>query len=223
MISDITKIPNLISVSRLLLLIPIAWFFPKPGVHNQLYTLGFIIIAGLSDFFDGFAARKLNQRTELGLLLDPLIDKILAAALVILLILYRDFPLWLAILIPGRDLLLLMGGLSIKSRLKETPPSTLNGKYCFAAEATLLGSYVIGFNFGIMLFTPITLLFIITSTLVYGRGFWKVRKGRPIPIFKDRAMLRGLRITGSIIVITLFLYKLFRHIESMLSGNNISG
>ena len=176
MISDITKIPNLISISRLLLLIPIAWFFSKPGVNNQLYTLGFIIIAGLSDFFDGFAARKLNQRTELGLLLDPLIDKILAAALVILLILYREFPLWLAILIPGRDLLLLMGGLSIKSRLKETPPSSLNGKYCFAAVATLLGSYVIDFEFGIMLFTPITLVFIITSTLVYGRSIWKVWK-----------------------------------------------
>ena len=171
MANDIFKIPNLISLGRLFLLIPVAYLLAQPDPVYRFYTLIVLTVAAVSDFLDGYLARRLNQKTELGLLLDPLSDKILAGVLVILLIIYREFPIWLAAVILTRDLLILAGGLVIKSKIGRTPPSNLSGKYCFAAIAVLLISYVILYAVGIWLMTICTLVLIVVSLMMYIRSF----------------------------------------------------
>jgi CDP-diacylglycerol--glycerol-3-phosphate 3-phosphatidyltransferase len=208
MAHDIFKIPNLITLGRLLLLIPTAYFLSKPGVNNQVYALACLTVAAISDYLDGFFARLLNQRTRLGLLLDPLSDKILAGTLVILLIIYRDFPLWLAAVIVGRDLLILIGGLAVKSKITDVPSSNLSGKYSFATTAVLLCSYIIEFDFGIWLFTIITVAFIILSLIMYGRTLVKVMQGQTFPKFQDKTQYRIIRVAITWIISIYFLYRL---------------
>lgn len=208
MAHDIFKIPNLITIGRLIFLIPVAYFLSEPGAAAKIYALAFLVAAAVSDYLDGFFARLLNQQTRLGMLLDPLSDKILAGVLAVLLIIHRDFPIWMAAVIVGRDLLIAIGGLNVKARISQAPSSILTGKYCFASIAVLLCSYVIEFEFGIRLFTIITLIFIFLSLVMYGRIFVAVGRGRPPQRFADRPLYRNIRVGLVWIVSAIFLYKL---------------
>jgi cardiolipin synthase len=67
-----------------------------------LYAVG-----AWSDFLDGVIARRMNQVSELGRLLDPLADRVFISALLIALVARDALPLWLAVVVVGRDLLLL--------------------------------------------------------------------------------------------------------------------
>src|SRR3989338_5845337 len=66
-------IPNLISLSRIIMLVAIYWFFET----NPATAFLIFLLAALTDWFDGLAARWLNAQSELGAILDPLADKIL--------------------------------------------------------------------------------------------------------------------------------------------------
>ncbi len=207
--SDITKIPNLISLGRLVLLIPAGYFLAQPEPNASYWALLFLILAAVSDMLDGYVARKLNQQTELGLLLDPLSDKIMAGVLAILLIIYRDFPLWLAAIIVGRDILIALGGLLVKDKVKKIPASNLSGKYCFTATAVLLLSYVIKFQFGINLFGFLTLAFVAQSLFFYGRTFYYINKDKPAPVFDDKPQYYIPRRVICFVVEVVYFYKLF--------------
>lgn len=213
--SDITKIPNLISVGRLLLLIPGGYFIAQPGGEAKIYALVFLTVAALSDFLDGFLARKLHQQTRLGLLLDPLSDKIMAGTLTVLLIVYRDFPVWLAAVIIGRDILISLGGLSVKNKINKIPASTYSGKYCFAAIVILLLSYLIEFPFGIRFFTFWALFYSLVSLAVYGRLLFKVHSGQPIPVFVDRPVYKIGRLVLSWSVSGIYIYQLLKFLDWM--------
>lgn len=212
MLKDLGKIPNLITLGRLVLLIPAAYFLARSEPICKLYALIVLTIAAVSDFLDGYLARKLNQKTELGLILDPLSDKIMAAALVILLIVYRDFPLWLAAIILGRDIIILVGGLILKSKIGQTPASILSGKYCFAAIAVLLISYVIEYDFGIKMITPISLALIVISLLLYLRVFVIAVWTKTAPEFSDKKIYRIIRVFATLTVSIIFLLQLFREL-----------
>ena len=97
-------IPNIISFVRLTTVPIFVWLFVS-GRENAAVVL---YIAGAStDFLDGYIARRTNSVSELGKLLDPLADRIFIAALVIALVVRETMPLWVAIAIVGRDLLVL--------------------------------------------------------------------------------------------------------------------
>lgn len=68
-----------------------------------------MLVAGLSDALDGFLARRYGWQTELGMLLDPLADKFLIAAMCLVFALQGLIPVWLVALILTRDILILLG------------------------------------------------------------------------------------------------------------------
>ena len=71
------NIPNGLSILRILLIIPFVYYF----MRNELVPAGIVLIlSGLSDMLDGMIARKFNQFTELGQMLDPLSDKLTQGA-----------------------------------------------------------------------------------------------------------------------------------------------
>lgn len=79
--------PNILSFSRLALLIPIIYLTLHPGNTAYLWiALALYIIAALTDFLDGWLARKLNQVSAFGIFLDPISDKIFVAALLVALV-----------------------------------------------------------------------------------------------------------------------------------------
>ncbi len=73
-----------------------------------------MILAGLSDWFDGWAARRLGATGRLGVILDPLADKVMLVTLFVALAYVRTIPLWLLVLVMGRDLVIVIGALLLR-------------------------------------------------------------------------------------------------------------
>lgn len=117
--SDLVTIPNIITYVRFVLIIPFVYFFLA---EQYIYAAICIGLSGLSDCFDGMAARKLNQVTPLGKILDPIADKVTLFAVVICMVIYVPMVLPILVTLLVKDLIMLLGGADlIKKRL--TPPS----------------------------------------------------------------------------------------------------
>jgi cardiolipin synthase (CMP-forming) len=110
------NIPNSLTILRILL-IPVYIGFMTYGSYG--FALLTLLIAGLTDAIDGHLARKLNQRTRLGTILDPLADKLLLTSSFISLAMLHLVPSWLVILVVSRDLMLLLG--TVVAHVTNTP------------------------------------------------------------------------------------------------------
>ena len=102
-------IPNWLTIFRIFL-VPVFIIFI--GYNKPLYALLVFILAGLTDALDGYLARKLNQITNLGKILDPIADKALLVSAFIFI--YNSnfeikFPYWFVVLVISRDIYLVAG------------------------------------------------------------------------------------------------------------------
>jgi cardiolipin synthase len=100
------NIPNILTVLRILIT-PLFVIFLIRKMHG--HALLVFIFAGVSDGLDGLIARLLNQRSELGALLDPIADKLLLTAAYISLGILKTIPGWLAVVVISRDVLIVIG------------------------------------------------------------------------------------------------------------------
>jgi CDP-diacylglycerol--glycerol-3-phosphate 3-phosphatidyltransferase len=101
----VVNLPNSITLARLFLTIVYVVAASISGIAAAWVTLVAFIIAAATDWLDGYLARKLNLVTALGKLLDPLVDKILVCAAFVHLTMENLCPMWVTILIIGREFL----------------------------------------------------------------------------------------------------------------------
>jgi cardiolipin synthase len=101
----VLTVPNLLSFARLLGVPLFLWLVLVPQADVWAFVV--LAIAGATDWIDGYLARALNQRSKLGILLDPLADRLYIAATLIGLALRGLIPWWLVALLAARDLMLL--------------------------------------------------------------------------------------------------------------------
>jgi CDP-diacylglycerol--glycerol-3-phosphate 3-phosphatidyltransferase len=98
------NIPNSITLSRLLSLPLILCLLNKPTQNHLWYALVIFLVAATTDWLDGYLARKLNQITDLGKFLDPLVDKLLVLGPFLALIELQKIPAWGVFLILTREM-----------------------------------------------------------------------------------------------------------------------
>jgi cardiolipin synthase len=103
---ELKSIPNMLSILRLLLVPVFLWLL----IADQ-FLVAFLVLmfASFTDWLDGFIARRFNQITSLGKVLDPSADRLFILATLIGLTVNEIIPAWLAIVIVARDVLLLIG------------------------------------------------------------------------------------------------------------------
>jgi cardiolipin synthase len=107
----VRHIPNIISVLRILLVLPIAIAL----AHRQLETsIVLFALAAASDAADGFLARRFGWQSELGGILDPIADKLLLASVFITLSFLKLVPLWLMAAVVARDIIIVGGAVSYR-------------------------------------------------------------------------------------------------------------
>jgi cardiolipin synthase len=99
-------LPNAISLLRIALVGPILYLIID-GQFGLALTL--FVIAGFSDGVDGFLAKRFDWHTRIGALLDPIADKLLVMGTFIVLVYVGLIPLWLAVLVIFRDLVIVGG------------------------------------------------------------------------------------------------------------------
>jgi CDP-diacylglycerol---glycerol-3-phosphate 3-phosphatidyltransferase len=98
------NLPTWITVSRLLGVPFLLYFLHHPTEQTRWISLIIFLLAAGTDWLDGYLARRLNQVTDLGKFLDPLVDKLLVLAPLLMLIETRQVPAWGVFLILGREL-----------------------------------------------------------------------------------------------------------------------
>lgn len=102
--SAVLTIPNAISLLRLLGVPIFVWLVI--GLHADYWALGLLMVSGITDWADGFLARRLHQISTLGSILDPVADRLYILAVVVGLA-WRDFvPWWMVAVLPLRDVFL---------------------------------------------------------------------------------------------------------------------
>jgi CDP-diacylglycerol---glycerol-3-phosphate 3-phosphatidyltransferase len=99
------NIPNSITFFRLFLIPVFIWTFSDPTPERSFWAAVVFAVAAITDFFDGFLARRHGQITNLGKLLDPVADKLLVASGLILLVQVQRVPVWLVIVMIARELI----------------------------------------------------------------------------------------------------------------------
>ena len=168
-------IPNALTLIRILLTPLIVWLLLASRLD---YALIVFFIAGLTDGLDGLIARLFHQKTKLGAYLDPLADKLLLVSSFILLAYLNLVPVWLAVIIVSRDVLILLGIITllfhnVKVEIKPSIISKLTTLVQLLTVLVVLGSSYLAFpRWTYLVLFFLTGLFSMASGLQYTvRGF----------------------------------------------------
>ena len=103
---NVKSIPMIMTWSRVALIPVFLIFYYAPIEDARLWAGLAFMIAAITDWFDGYLARKLNQETKLGAMLDPAADRLYIFATLLGLAVNGNIPVWLAVVVIGRDVVL---------------------------------------------------------------------------------------------------------------------
>ena len=103
------KIPNYLTIGRIIIVPVFVISFYLPGFYGDVIPFGLFVVASFTDFLDGLLARMYKEESKLGELLDPIADKIIVAAALILLVMdgtIKNYEVIAAIIILTREILI---------------------------------------------------------------------------------------------------------------------
>ncbi|MEG0583864.1 MAG: CDP-diacylglycerol--glycerol-3-phosphate 3-phosphatidyltransferase [Cetobacterium sp.] len=127
------NLPNKLTLVRLILAIPFIYFLQEStsesyGFIYRMIAFVIFVLASLTDFFDGYIARKYNLITDLGKIMDPLADKILVISALVVFVKLDYIPPWMSIVVIAREFLI-SGIRTIAAAKGEVIPAGKLGKY----------------------------------------------------------------------------------------------
>ena len=140
---------------------------------NTFISAAIMIIAFLTDVGDGYFARKMNQVTETGKIIDPLADKVFVNTVIIVLLIPGSIPLWFGFPVLLRDVLIILGSLILRNKLKHVLPSDYIGKISALVIALCILGIVLKFRFVMDYGLYIALIFMIVSLINYSIRMFK--------------------------------------------------
>jgi CDP-diacylglycerol--glycerol-3-phosphate 3-phosphatidyltransferase len=152
-------------------------FFAYPmyyfiSIQENIMVLILALVAFGTDLMDGYLARKLNQITVFGKIIDPVADKICIIGGLIGLTVYQNFPVWITGLIVGRDILILVGGLLLFIRHRDVLSSNQPGKFTVLAIVTFSIVYLLDLEWLKMPLTIVLVIMLLYSFVKYGSLFY---------------------------------------------------
>jgi CDP-diacylglycerol---glycerol-3-phosphate 3-phosphatidyltransferase len=193
------NLPNGLTLMRIFLVpLLVAVLLTK---YNVLIAAAIFLAASLTDLLDGYFARKRDQVTTLGILLDPVADKLLISSAFISLVQLQVVPAWMVVIIIGREFAV-SGLRSIASAQGFTIDASELGKIKMATQVAAITLLILGMpgNSGYPIFHSLgrialyfVVLFASLSAIGYFRTFWgriddrfKARERRRLILLKKR-------------------------------------
>jgi len=171
------SLANLVTLARLLAVPLVVWLILVGDLETTFWVF---VAASLSDAVDGYIAKRFDQRSELGALLDPIADKTLIVSLFVTLGIAGHLPNWLVIMVVFRDLLivggfLLAAALSYRINWRPLFVSKLNTALQLVLVAVLLGELAFAVEDHIVV---VALTYAVAATTILSGGGYLVRWGR---------------------------------------------
>jgi CDP-diacylglycerol--glycerol-3-phosphate 3-phosphatidyltransferase len=179
------NLPNFLTLSRIFA-VPLLVVVLLTRVYNparevvgfSIYIATLIFLgASITDYFDGYLARKRQQVTTLGMLLDPVADKLLTSAVFISLVELKWVPAWMVVIIVGREFAI-SGLRSIASSEGFTIDASELGKIKMAMQVVAITLIILRNQFSWLhavsiLALWLVVIFALVSAIDYFRKFWK--------------------------------------------------
>jgi len=139
-------LPNILTLSRILavpILVALLW---NPGWFDYALAYGLYVLMGVTDYFDGYLARAQGTVSKLGVFLDPIADKIMVAAVIVMLITTGDIRAWTVI----AALVILLREIAVSglreflAQLRVSMPVSQLAKWKTALQLIALGALILG-------------------------------------------------------------------------------
>ena len=130
------------SVFRILLVPIVVWLILADGDAAHYWAAGLFVIAASTDALDGYLARRHAMTTRTGAWLDPLSDKLLVRAPIVVLAAQGDFPWWAAVIIVGREIAVSLLRVYLGSR-RASMPASVTGKVKAVLQMTAITLYLL--------------------------------------------------------------------------------
>jgi CDP-diacylglycerol--glycerol-3-phosphate 3-phosphatidyltransferase len=168
---------NLISLMRAVMVGPAV--FAIIGHLNRL-AAAICVVAFISDLLDGFVARRLNEVSEMGKIIDPLADKIFVGVVVIAMALFGYVPIWFLVAILTRDLIIVGAGIWATRRYRVVLPSNYPGKGAVLVISLTIFLILTGVTGTTIVFMEsLSLLLMVISLGVYAQRLWGIMRAVP--------------------------------------------
>ena len=164
--STLWTVSNALSALRVVLAVPTLYYIWL-GPEHRWYVFWIVIAMVLSDILDGVLARARNEVTEWGKIIDPIADKLAIDSIAALLVYAKGLPLWVAAAVIGRDVLIVIGGVLLASRIKVVPSSNFWGKATTCVMAALLLTFAMDFDPPKPFLVALAGILILTSAISY--------------------------------------------------------
>lgn len=168
------NIPNLLTIFRIILIPVFIFVFFSQDSNNLLHSILIFLLAGFTDFLDGYIARKYKIITKVGVVLDPLADKLMLMTVLSCLLIKGYIPSWVLIVIAAKEVFMILSGIFLYKK-GTVIPSNIFGK--LSTVFFYISIFILAFNnkAGVYL-----LYFSVASAIVallnYGRLYAKNQK-----------------------------------------------
>ena len=194
-LENVWTIPNLLSFIRILLIPLFAWLFYKGQTgemkNGLIWAVAVLALSGLSDFFDGKIARRFNQVSELGKMLDPVADKLTQATIAVMLFWTffkaenRTLHLfsWVFLLFIVKELVMLIGGAAMIKLGMRPGAAEIYGKaatmafYLVMISIMAFGPEVGAFRNAFTLPDPVMMVLVVISVILTFVAFFSYMPG----------------------------------------------
>lgn len=168
------NLPNSVTLTRIFL-VPVLVTLLLTRYSMEIAVLVFLA-ASMTDFLDGYLARSRNEVTTLGILLDPVADKLLVSAAFISLVQLQIVPAWMVVVIVGREFAV-TGLRSIASSQGFTIQASELGKLKMGAQVAAITLLILSTQYPVFMTAGLIMvwtvvLFAILSAIQYFRTFW---------------------------------------------------
>jgi CDP-diacylglycerol--glycerol-3-phosphate 3-phosphatidyltransferase len=168
---EIFNISNTFSFIRIFFAFPIYYYI---SLQQNVVVVVLAVIAFGTDLLDGYLARRLNQVTAFGKIIDPVADKICIGGGLIALTLYQDFPLWITAAIIGRDIVLVLGAILLIAMGKNVISSNKPGKFTVTFIVSLAVVFLLDIEILKWPFTILALLMLPYSLIKYSMILYRM-------------------------------------------------
>jgi len=175
------NVPNALSLFRLVLVPIFAWVFFLPDPNAHLWAALVYALAFATDIADGYIARKFDQITQLGRVLDPMADKLMTLAVILCVCLDGIIPMWAVVVFFCKEALMGLGGLLMHHRIKDVISSNWLGKAStgvFFVVLTILVLFPIPRTWAIALIS-LALTLTIAALIRYAVIYFQIMKTTP--------------------------------------------
>jgi len=168
--NEIWNLPNSLTLLRIFLVpLLVVVLLTK---YSDFLGLGIFLVAAITDFFDGYFARRLNKTTRLGALLDPIADKLLMSAAFISLVELGLAKAWMVVIIIGREFAV-SGLRSIAAQRGVTIAASPLGKTKMVTQVIAISLLIVAYELGEFRFTSeIALWLVMFFALVSGVDYF---------------------------------------------------